>query len=153
VSSFVLRTDGGARGNPGPAAAAFVLESPEGAPIVQGGRFLGDATNNVAEYEALLWGLRTAVAREARPLTVYSDSELMVRQLNGHYRVKNEGLRPLYEEARRLICLVGDVKVMHVRREQNSAADSLCNQAMDSRGVVGNASCDAPDSAQGKLFG
>lgn len=153
MTAYVLRTDGGARGNPGPAAAAFVLESPQEGTIARGGRYLGETTNNVAEYEALLWGLRVALERQAQPLTVYSDSELMVRQLNGQYRVKNEGLRPLYTEACRLIGLLGDVRVLHVRREANKAADALCNEAMDCRGVVG----DAPDgrgaeSGQGTLF-
>lgn len=154
MNRFVLRTDGGARGNPGPAAAAFVLESPEGDTLVRGGRYLGETTNNVAEYEALLWGLRVAIERSARPLTVYSDSELMVRQLNGAYRVKNEGLKPLYDEASRLIARLGDVRVVHVRRAENKQADGLANEAMDCRGVVGDASesCDA-DFTQGTLFG
>jgi ribonuclease HI len=154
VSRFLLRTDGGARGNPGPAAAAFVLESPDGSVLTSGGKFLGETTNNVAEYEALLWGLRNAIDREARPLTVHSDSELMVRQLEGRYRVKNEGLTPLYEEARRLIARLGDVRVVHVRREDNRDADRLCNEAMDCRGSVGDA-CEPGEAgpAQGTLFG
>jgi ribonuclease HI len=153
VTRFVLRTDGGARGNPGPAASAFVLESPSGDVVSCGGRFLGTTTNNVAEYEALLWGLRVAVQQNARPLTVYSDSELMVRQLEGRYRVKNEGLKPLYDEARRLIARVGDVRVVHVRREDNKEADRLCNEAMDCRGVVGDAPEHPEDGpTQGTLF-
>lgn len=153
MSRFVLRTDGGARGNPGPAAAGFVLESPDGQTVLRGGRYLGETTNNVAEYEALLWGLRNALDRGYAPLTVYSDSELMVKQLNGAYRVKNEGLKPLYTEACRLIGKLGDVRVIHVRRADNKEADTLCNQAMDCRGVVG----DAPEECgggfeQGTLF-
>jgi ribonuclease HI len=139
VNRFALRTDGGARGNPGPAGIAFVLTDPTGAKVCEGGRFIGETTNNVAEYEALLWGLRTAADRGASPLTVYSDSELMVRQLTGRYRVKNEGLKPLYDAAKGLIRRVGDVRVVHVRREDNREADALANAAMDCRGIVGDA--------------
>jgi ribonuclease HI len=153
VTRFALRTDGGARGNPGPAAAGFVLTAPDGSTIARGGRFLGSATNNVAEYEALLWGLRTALERAATPLTVYSDSELVVRQLEGRYRVKNEGLKPLYTEAKRLLGRLGDVRVVHVRREENKEADALVNEAMDCRGTVGDAGEPSSESSQGTLFG
>jgi ribonuclease HI len=131
-----------------------VLQSADGETLVRGGRFLGETTNNVAEYEALLWGLRVALERGSKPLTVYSDSELMVRQLNGAYRVKNQGLKPLYDEACRLIALLGDVRVVHVRRSDNKEADALANAAMDCRGVVGDAppSC-GEGSEQGTLFG
>jgi ribonuclease HI len=154
VSRFALRTDGGARGNPGPAGAAFVLENPDGSRLACGGRFLGSVTNNVAEYEALIWGLKVAAEKGAAPLTVYSDSELLVRQLNGAYRVKNEGLKPLYASACRLIAGMGDVRVVHVRREQNKEADALANEAMDSRGLVGDV-CEPGDGdhSQGSLFG
>jgi ribonuclease HI len=150
---FVLRTDGGARGNPGPAGAGFVLENPDGSVACRGGRFLGSATNNVAEYEALLWGLRTALGREARPLTVYADSELVVRQVNGLYKVKNAGLKPLHSDAVALIRRIGDVRVEHVRREQNAGADALANEAMDTRGTVGDAPDPADGAGQGSLFG
>jgi ribonuclease HI len=152
VSRWVLRTDGGARGNPGPAGAGFVLETPDGDISCRGGRYLGHTTNNVAEYQAVLWGLHTAVSRSAVPLTVYSDSELLVKQLNGQYRVKNEGLKPLFAEAQSLIRTLGDVRVVHVRREQNSSADGLANEAMDARGVVGDAPLPG-DGGQGTLFG
>ncbi len=153
MTRFVLRTDGGARGNPGPAGAAFVLTSPEGDLIARSGRYLGETTNNVAEYEALLWGLRTAVERQATPLTVLSDSELMVRQLNGLYRVKNAGLKPLHEQASRLLARLGDVRVEHVRRAANTEADALANEAMDARGDVGDTTSAAnADFGQGTLF-
>lgn len=153
MSRFTLRTDGGARGNPGPAGAAFVLERPDGTVLCRGGRYLGETTNNVAEYEALLWGLRSASRLDARPLTVFSDSELLVKQVNGLYRVKNEGLRPLYAEACRLIGEVGDVRVVHVRREENKAADALANEAMDARATVGDAPEECgPSFEQGSLF-
>ncbi len=145
MSRYALRTDGGARGNPGPAGVAFVLQDPAGETIAEAGRYIGEATNNVAEYEALLWGLRTAIDRCACPLAVYSDSELMVRQLNRRYRVKNEGLKPLYDEACRLIASLGDVRVVHVRRAENRDADALANAAMDCRGVVGDVALSCGD--------
>lgn len=139
TESFVLRTDGGARGNPGPAGAGIVLESPTGDIVRSGGRFLGAATNNVAEYEALVWGLRVAAECGVRRLEVRADSELVVRQMNGHYRVKNAGLMPLHAEATRLVGTFQSVRIVHVRREENAAADALANAAMDSRQPVGDA--------------
>jgi ribonuclease HI len=133
-----LRTDGGARGNPGPAGAGFVLEDGTGAVVRSGGRFLGNTTNNVAEYEALLWGLATALDHGVSELRVCADSELVVRQLTGVYRVKNEGLRPLYAKAKALLDRFSAVEIVHVRREMNSAADGLCNIAMDERRTVGD---------------
>lgn len=133
-----LRTDGGARGNPGPAGAGFVLEDSTGEVVRFGGRFLGSATNNVAEYEALLWGLATALDHGVSDLRVCADSELVVRQLTGVYRVKNEGLRPLFAKAKVLLGRFGTVEIVHVRREMNSAADALCNVAMDERRTVGD---------------
>lgn len=154
MSRYVLRTDGGARGNPGPAGAGFVLENPDGTIVCRAGRYLGETTNNVAEYRALLLGLETAVASGARPLVVYSDSELLVRQLNGAYRVKNEGLKPLFAEARRLIGVLREVTVVHVRRSENREADALANEAMDARGPVGDLPPgQAGDTGQGTLFG
>lgn len=149
---YVLRTDGGARGNPGPAGAAFVLDDPSGARVASGGRFIGMTTNNVAEYEALLWGLRTALRVDARPITVLSDSELMVRQVNGHYKVKNAGLKPLHAEACALLGQVGDWMMLHVPRAENADADALANEAMDCRGVVGDAPECPPPAGQGSLF-
>lgn len=153
MTRYSLRTDGGARGNPGPAGAAFVLEDPDGNVVCHGGRFLGETTNNIAEYEALLWGLRSAIAKDAAPITVYSDSELLVRQLTGAYKVKNEGLKPLFTEAVRLVRRLGDVRIVHVRREQNREADALANEAMDCRGVVGDAPDPSAEPGQGTLFG
>jgi ribonuclease HI len=135
---FTLRTDGGARGNPGPAGAGFVLEDPTGAIVRGGGTFLGVATNNVAEYRALIIGLQAAAAAQVRELRVCADSELVVRQLNGSYRVRNEGLRPLYAEACSLLDRFETHNVVHVRREQNAAADALANEAMDRRADVGD---------------
>ncbi|MDP2181082.1 MAG: ribonuclease HI family protein [Actinomycetota bacterium] len=147
----VLRTDGGARGNPGPAGAGFVLADANGARICGGGRFLGETTNNIAEYEALLWGLRSARARGCEMLTVYSDSELVVKQLNGQYRVKHPNMQPLYAKACSLLAQFRDVKVVHVRREENAEADALANQAMDARETVGDADDPCVD-VQATLF-
>lgn len=135
---WTLRTDGGARGNPGPAGAGFVLEDEGGTIRRSGGRFLGTQTNNVAEYEALLWGLHTAIDEGVRDLCVCADSELVVRQLTGVYRVKNEGLKPLHAQATVLMRRFESIRVMHVRREQNVAADELANIAMDEGRTVGN---------------
>ncbi|GAB4274584.1 MAG: hypothetical protein Kow0056_03070 [Coriobacteriia bacterium] len=128
---FVLRADGGSRGNPGPAATGYVLQDPEGRVVAQSGEAIGVATNNVAEYRALISGLKRAQEEGVRSLDVFLDSELVVRQLNGEYRVKNEGLAPLFEEARNLIGGFDDVRIAHVPREENAAADALVNAALD----------------------
>ena len=133
---YVLNTDGGARGNPGPAGAGFVLRDPAGHVIAGGGRFLGHATNNIAEYEALIDGVEAALARGVRELEVRCDSELVVKQIGGQYRVKNEGLKPLYDKARELLGAVPEARVVHVRREQNAEADALANEAMDASADV-----------------
>jgi ribonuclease HI len=152
VPSAVLQSDGGARGNPGPAGAGFVLLDPSGAPITSGGRYLGETTNNIAEYEALLWGLEVADAVGITDLTVQCDSELVVKQLNGQYRVKHPGLKPLYLKASLLLKRFPAVKVVHIRREYNKIADGLANDAMDSRGSVGDAPLPGDCDSQGSLF-
>ncbi|MCB2188943.1 MAG: ribonuclease HI family protein [Deltaproteobacteria bacterium] len=126
--------DGGSRGNPGPAGAGAVLLDPDGREVAALSRFLGRVTNNVAEYQALLLGLTEAQARGVRELEIKMDSELVVRQLQGTYRVKNPGLQPLYRQAKELLRQFAAVHIMHVRREFNSRADELANQAMDRRG-------------------
>jgi ribonuclease HI len=126
-----LWTDGGARGNPGPAAYAFVLEDENGAVLDAQGVAIGVATNNVAEYSALVGGLRRAVEMEVSELEVRSDSELMVKQMRGEYRVKNADLRQLHLEASRAALEVGVVAYTHVRREHNELADRLVNEALD----------------------
>ncbi|MBF4510047.1 MAG: ribonuclease HI family protein [Aeromicrobium sp.] len=150
--AWVVNTDGGARGNPGPGGVGIVVRSPDGVVACQGGAFLGTVTNNVAEYEAVIWGLRAARALGAQTVELRSDSELVVRQLTGVYRVKNQGLLPLFREAQRLIGLLSHVDIIHVRRELNREADALANEAMDARETVGDAPeppCGAPDT----LFG
>ena len=126
-----LSTDGGARGNPGPAAAAYVLEAEDGTVLAAHGERIGVATNNVAEYRALLAGLERAVEFDVRELEVVSDSELLVKQMRGEYRVKNAALRQLSVEAGRLARQLDRVSYRAVRREQNTVADGLVNEALD----------------------
>lgn len=126
----IANVDGGSRGNPGPAGYGVRIVLDDGA-IVDLKDSLGIATNNVAEYNGLLAALRWAVDHSVRALQVKADSELMVKQMNGVYRVKNPGLQPLYEEARALARQIGRVTFEHVRRELNKDADRLANEAMD----------------------
>ena len=126
-----LWTDGGARGNPGPAAFAYVLEAADGTVLEARGEAIGTATNNVAEYSALVAGLRGAAAVGVRELEVRSDSELMVKQMRGEYRVKNRDLQTLFLDASRAARDVGSVTYTHVRREHNELADRLVNEALD----------------------
>jgi ribonuclease HI len=126
-----LFTDGGARGNPGPAAYGFVLESEEGTVLAAEGEAIGTATNNVAEYSGLIAGLRRALELHVPDVEVVSDSELMVKQMRGEYRVKNEALRELYDEATARSRRLGNVEYRHVRRAHNELADKLVNDALD----------------------
>ena len=126
-----LSTDGGARGNPGPAAFAYVLEAEDGTVLAAHGEAIGVATNNVAEYSALVAGLARSAELQVGEVEVVSDSELLVKQMNGEYRVKNEALRELSLEAARLARQVGKVRYTAVRREQNELADRLVNEALD----------------------
>ena len=127
----MLFADGGSRGNPGPAASGAVLLDPSGELIEEVGAFLGVATNNVAEWTALVLGLEAAARRGIRRLRVRLDSELVVKQLRGEYRVKNEGLRPLHDRARGLLCNFAEVEIRHVPRKQNKLADALVNRVLD----------------------
>jgi ribonuclease HI len=126
-----LSTDGGARGNPGPAAYGYVLETDDGTILAAHGETIGVATNNVAEYRALIAGLEKAIEVGVDELEVVSDSELLVKQMKGEYRVKNENLRPLAVQASRLARQVGRVRWTSVRREHNELADRLVNEALD----------------------
>jgi ribonuclease HI/catechol 2,3-dioxygenase-like lactoylglutathione lyase family enzyme len=128
-----LSTDGGARGNPGPAAVAYVLEAEDGTVLEQRGEAIGVATNNVAEYRALVAGLEAAQRHGVDELEVVSDSELLVKQMRGEYRVKNEALRTLSLEAARTARAIGDVTYTAVRREHNELADRLVNEALDAK--------------------
>ena len=127
----VLYTDGGSRGNPGPAAAAYVLETADGTVLEARGEAIGVATNNVAEYRALVAGLERARDLGLNGVEVVSDSELLVKQMRGEYRVKKEALRELSIEAARLAREIGDVRYTAVRREHNELADRLVNEALD----------------------
>ena len=126
-----LFTDGGARGNPGPAAYGFVLEAEDGTVLAAEGVAIGDATNNVAEYSGLVAGLRKALELHVPDVEVVSDSELLVKQMRGEYRVKNEALRTLFVEASTLARNLQSVEYRHVRRAHNELADKLVNEALD----------------------
>ena len=126
-----LFTDGGSRGNPGPAASAYVLEAEDGTVLDARGEPIGVATNNVAEYRALTAGLAKAAELGVDELEVVSDSELLVKQMRGEYRVKKEALRELSIEAARLAREIGEVRYTAVRREHNELADRIVNEALD----------------------
>ena len=126
-----LSTDGGARGNPGPAAYGYVLEAEDGTVLDARGQTIGVATNNVAEYSALIAGLEKAAELGVDELEVVSDSELLVRQMTGEYKVKNEALQELNADASALARRVGRVRYTSVRREHNELADRLVNEALD----------------------
>jgi ribonuclease HI len=129
-----LSTDGGARGNPGPAAYGYVLETDDGTVLAAHGETIGIATNNVAEYRALVEGLRKAAELGVNEVEVVSDSELLVRQMKGEYKVKNEALRRLKEEANDLAEGFEQIIYKAVRREHNELADRLVNEALDAGG-------------------
>ena len=126
-----LWTDGGARGNPGPAAFGYVLLREDGEQLDARGEYIGHATNNVAEYSAMLAGLESAIALGVTELEVISDSELMVKQMRGEYKVKNEALKELQGAAATLARRLGRVTYTAVRRESNKLADQLVNDALD----------------------
>ena len=123
--------DGGSRGNPGPSAIGVLIEDPEGARIETISRAIGTATNNVAEYRALLAGLEAAENLGAREVEVISDSELLVKQMRGEYKVKNAGLKPLHAEAGDRAARFAWFTIRHAGREQNARADGLVNRALD----------------------
>ena len=128
---LILRTDGASRGNPGPAAAGLVIELPDGDIVEVDKKYLGVMTNNQAEYRALILGLRAVMSFQPAELRIYMDSELVVRQMTGQYRVKDESLRVNYEEAKLLVRQLPLVTFQHVRRNQNARADALANEALD----------------------
>ena len=128
---FTAHCDGGSRGNPGPAGYGAVIEDHQGGIAARLSAFLGTRTNNFAEYSGLLAVLKWAVEHGARRLRVVSDSELMVKQMNGQYKVANPGLRPLWEEARRLSRQLDGFEMKHTLRNGNKEADRLANEAMD----------------------
>ena len=128
---IVAYIDGGARGNPGPAGYGVSIQSSDGNVVAELHGALGIATNNIAEYNGLLAALQWAIDHNARRVHIRADSELLVKQMRGEYRVKNPGLQPLYVRARLLAAQLDDVKFEHVRRELNKDADRLSNVGMD----------------------
>ena len=138
--------DGGSRGNPGPAGIGVYFPG-----VVEIAEYLGRQTNNFAEYSALVLALRFAVARRWGRLRVFSDSELVVKQINGAYKVRNENIKPLYEAALRWIELIPDFSIAHVRREANKDADRLANEAMDAEGNLVRWA-EGADASQANLF-
>ena len=131
AARLIVNVDGGARGNPGPAAIAAVVATPDGEVVQSRGEAIGRATNNVAEYRALLLGIERARALGASELDLVGDSELVVKQVKGEYRVKDGGLRPLHAEVRRALESFERWSIRHVRREQNADADALVNETLD----------------------
>ena len=130
MSRYTVNVDGGARGNPGPAAIGVVLRA-DGEVLEEVGETIGEATNNVAEYRALLRGIELAAARGASELELIGDSELVVRQVEGRYKVKNAGMKELHEEVKRALREFDSWSIRHVRRAENADADRLVNQALD----------------------
>lgn len=128
---LIVAADGGARGNPGPAAAGFVIKNSKGEVLEDGGLYLGETTNNQAEYQAVCLVLDKAKTYQPKKVEVNLDSELIVKQLNGEYKVKNAGLKPFYEQARQLIEELEDVQVQHVPRAENKEADRQVNLVLD----------------------
>jgi ribonuclease HI len=134
---LILETDGAARGNPGLAGAGVIIKDERGHCIESFGRFLGITTNNQAEYRALIEGLQAAARHQPESLTVRLDSELVVRQMNGQYRVKHPELLPLYAQAIEIMATLPNVTFVHVPRERNPGADRIANVAIDGRMVKG----------------
>jgi ribonuclease HI len=130
-STYTAHVDGGARGNPGPAGYGIVIHGPQGKKIAEISQYLGHHTNNYAEYNGLLAALRYAIAHQIHSLKIISDSELMVRQMKGIYKVRHPELRKLYDEAQRLTAQIEHVEIRHALREHNQDADRLANDAMD----------------------
>ena len=130
---FVIHVDGASRGNPGHAGAGAIIKGSGGTVVGELTRYLGKVTNNVAEYEALILALEEAQSLGCKIISVYADSELMVKQINGVYRVKNEGLKGLHAIARKLVDQFSTFRITHVKRELNGEADKLANEAIDLR--------------------
>jgi ribonuclease HI len=131
MTKLVVNVDGGARGNPGPAAIGVVVQSAEGEVLEERGERIGEATNNVAEYRALLLGIRRAAELGAGEVELVGDSELIVRQVKGEYKVKDATLRTLHAEVAQALRPFDSWSIRHVRREQNAGADRLVNEVLD----------------------
>lgn len=131
-----IYTDGGARGNPGPAAVGVVIKDQKNKTIREFNKYIGIATNNVAEYNAVIYGLQEALIIKADEVRLNLDSELVAQQLKGEYRVKNPNIKPLFEQAVHLISGFKKVDIIHIRREQNKEADKLVNKAINLGGLL-----------------
>jgi ribonuclease HI len=131
TNKVIIYTDGAARGNPGPAAIGIIIKDEAGLTIGKISRRLGVTTNNQAEYQAIIVGLEKAIGLGAKIVAVKSDSELVVKQINGHYKIKNTILRPLYQRVVQLTGLLESFAIAYIPREQNRAADALANKALD----------------------
>src|SRR5688572_3723878 len=131
--TLTLEFDGGSRGNPGPAGIGIVVRAKDGTPLVTLGRFIGRATNNVAEYKALITALQEAKKLGARKVVIRGDSELIIKQMNGVYRVKHPEMKGLYDEAQHLYHQFEEARIDHNLRHKNELADQLANLAMDRR--------------------
>ncbi len=143
--NLIIHFDGGSRGNPGPASAGIVIRNADSDKTVyEAGHFLGKCTNNVAEYQGLIRSLEQAKTLGGEKLDIHSDSELLVRQITGQYRVKSPDLKPLYEQAKKLLADFNDWKIQHVYRDKNQRADELANLAMDHKSDV---TVDTPQSS------
>jgi len=150
---LLVYVDGASSGNPGPCGAACVVKTPDGETVLDRARAFGPATNNVAEYQAVILGLETAAMLRPRRLTIRSDSQLMVRQLAGEYRVKSPGLKPLVRQARALLAPFESVEIEHIGRGQNVEADALARKALDrSRAVDAELPPEARKHAPPKSF-
>jgi len=143
---LTVEFDGGSRGNPGPAGIGVVVRAADGTPLVTLGRFIGRATNNVAEYKALITGLQKAKELGPKKIVIRGDSELVVKQMRGEYRVKNADLRDLYDEAQHLLHQFDHATIDHNYRHKNALADKLANRAMDRKADV----TDVDDPSDGR---
>src|SRR5439155_2053392 len=141
---ITIKLDGGSRGNPGPSGIGIVLRAQDGTPLLTLGRFIGRATNNVAEYQALIIALQKAQELGAKKLLIRGDSELIIKQMNGEYRVRHPELKPLYEEAYQLLHQFKEAKLEHNLRHKNTLADKLANLAMDKKKEVTEAEDPSP---------
>jgi len=131
VKKLIINSDGAARGNPGPAGIGVTIKDEKGAIVREIAEYLGETTNNQAEYRALIAGLKAAVEMGAEEIRAFADSELIVKQIKGLYKVKNEGLRPLFEEVKGLLRKFKSCNITYVPREMNKEADKLANKAID----------------------
>lgn len=147
----ITYSDGAARGNPGPAGAGGEIRNSSGDTLAEISEYLGETTNNVAEYKALILTLERALQYAPSEIDIHADSELLVKQLNGEYKVKNEGLKPLFERVKQLLSGVKKATVKHVYRSVNARADELANEAIDrfKKGEVAGKKADDPSTQEG----